>query len=361
MAFLEARLPDHAYDHLAGVPNISQQSPPPAVEPSFPHPQQTRRESFAKPHSELDPDEIDFDDHTSLVDGVAYLSLCASGTANTSHGPFYVGSSSGATIARIIQSSIYHKSDPRSAEWTPTDPDHRASTPSEDSCHVETPSLSEPDNVLPSRSQARMLFNFFFERIHPRWPLLDRALYESLFDDQYDLGKLSVAQRSILHLIYAITARFLAVTRKPCGVDDEVGLAAYPPQMIFWELTFSQAQLAAATGPMEHILRKHDIETVQFLVLLGVHGQRSPYGAGAWSQIRFATSVCIEMGLHRKRASSSSVALRRDAEIRRRVFWSCYSLDRVTSIVLGRAFAIADRDINVEVCSQRQLRGFADV
>lgn len=40
----------------------------------------------------------------------------------------------------------------------------------------------------------------------------------------------------------------------------------------------------------------------------------------------------------------------RETEIRRRAFWSCYCLDRVTSIVLGRAFAIADRDINVEVC-----------
>lgn len=112
----------------------------------------------------------------------------------------------------------------------------------------------------------------------------------------------------------------------------------------------SQAQLTAATKPMEQILRQHDLETVQFLVLLGVHGQRSPYGAGAWSQIRFATSVCIEMGLHRKKVASSSVAQLRDAEIRRRVFWSCYCLDRVTSIVLGRTFAIADRDINVEVC-----------
>lgn len=106
---------------------------------------------------------------------------------------------------------------------------------------------------------------------------------------------------------------------------------------------------------MEYILKQHDLETVQFLVLLGVHGQRSPYGAGAWSQIRFATSVCIEMGLHKKGATSSSESLLRDAEIRRRVFWSCYSLDRVTSIVLGRTFAIADRDINIEVCFQRSL------
>lgn len=100
---------------------------------------------------------------------------------------------------------------------------------------------------------------------------------------------------------------------------------------------------------MEHILKQHDLATVQFLILLGVHGQRSPYGSGAWSQVRYATSVCIEMGLHRKRSPPSSVAQMRDAEIRRRAFWSCYCLDRVTSIVLGRAFAIADRDINVEV------------
>lgn len=101
---------------------------------------------------------------------------------------------------------------------------------------------------------------------------------------------------------------------------------------------------------MEHILKQHDLATVQFLILLGVHGQRSPYGAGAWSQVRYATSVCIEMGLHRKRRSSVSLAHSRDTEIRRRAFWSCYCLDRVISIVLGRAFAIADRDINVEVC-----------
>lgn len=101
---------------------------------------------------------------------------------------------------------------------------------------------------------------------------------------------------------------------------------------------------------MDYILEQHNLATVQFLILLGVHGQRSPYGAGAWSQIRYATSVCIEMGLHRKRTRIVSPEHARDVEIRRRAFWSCYCLDRVTSIVLGRAFAIADRDINVEVC-----------
>jgi hypothetical protein len=108
---------------------------------------------------------------------------------------------------------------------------------------------------------------------------------------------------------------------------------------------------------MDHVLDQHNLATVQFLMLLGVHGQRSPYGAGAWSQVRYATSVCIEMGLHRRRNSTGSPEHRRDAEIRRRVFWACYCLDRMTSIVLGRAFAIADRDINVEVwCYKNNCR-----
>ena len=100
---------------------------------------------------------------------------------------------------------------------------------------------------------------------------------------------------------------------------------------------------------MDYILDQHNLATVQFLLLLGVHGQRSPYGAGDWSQIRYATSVCIEMGLHRRRSTVESPSHARDTEIRRRAFWSCYCLDRVNSIVLGRPFAIADRDINVEV------------
>lgn len=105
----------------------------------------------------------------------------------------------------------------------------------------------------------------------------------------------------------------------------------------------------AATEPMDRILEQHSIATLQFLVLLGVHGQRSPYGAGAWSQIRYATSICIEMGLHRKPGRITTAEQAREAEIRRRIFWSCYSLDRATSIVLGRGFAISDKDINVEV------------
>jgi hypothetical protein len=100
---------------------------------------------------------------------------------------------------------------------------------------------------------------------------------------------------------------------------------------------------------MDSIMEQHNSSTVQFLTLLAIYGQRSPYGAGVWSQVRYAITLCVELGMHRKPTSHSPTRDPRDLEIRRRVFWSCYCLDRLTSILLGRTFAISDRDINVEV------------
>lgn len=225
IAFLEARLPDHAKDHLD---NSSDQQPPfTAIDASYAA-SRIRRGSCRESQAGSNSEDVDFDDGTSLVDGVAYLSLCASGTTDTNREPFYVGSSSGATIARVIQSSIYRRSGTQPTDLAAHTQDHQASTPVAPYVQPAAPEFFEPTTVLPNQIQARMLFDFFFERIHPRWPLLDRAIYESLFDRQYLPGFLSTTQRSIMHLIYAITARFLAVTRKPCGVDDEVGLINIP-------------------------------------------------------------------------------------------------------------------------------------
>ncbi|KAG9387270.1 C6 transcription factor [Pyrenophora tritici-repentis] len=333
IAFLEARLPDHAEDHYDNGPEPLQNGSSMSTEEASTtlQPQSSVSRSRRESREDCFSEDHEGDDRTSLVDGVAYLSLCASGTTDTTSEPYYVGSSSGATIARIIQSSIFRSSSKRSGHppihQTDQSSKNARPPPPPESIHSE-----EPTTDFPDWQQARMLFDVFFERIHTRWPLLDRVVYTKLFDKQYIQGALTIIERSIFHLIYAITARFLSLTRKPCGID-------------------SDRHLVAATEPMDYILAQHNLATVQFLILLGVHGQRSPYGAGAWSQIRYATSVCIEMGLHRKRAFIGSPEQARDAEIRRRAFWACYCLDRVTSIVLGRAFAIADRDINVELPS----------
>ncbi|EXJ96515.1 hypothetical protein A1O1_01641 [Capronia coronata CBS 617.96] len=314
IAFLEARLPDYAEDHFEA--------------PAFDTQSTTGTRQY--PRSKA----VDDEDHSSLVDGVAYLSLRASGTTDTAPEPFYLGSSSGATIARMIQSAIFHGSSGTAvSEAIAASQSHQLDVP--ESALPSVPLSVRPDGSVsefPLLEQSKLLFDIFFDRLHTRWPMLDRQEYSVLFNKQYEKGVLSITQRSIMHLIYAISARFLQLTGKICGVDHE-------------------RHLVAAIEPMDYILEQHNMATVQFLLLLAVHGQRSPYGAGAWSQVRYAVSLCIELGLHRKRKVATSTKEARDNELRRRAFWSCYCLDRGTSVVLGRAFAIADRDINVELPS----------
>ncbi|KAF9769323.1 hypothetical protein IL306_013287 [Fusarium sp. DS 682] len=328
IAFLEARLPDHAQDHFD---TLAPSSVADCHENDTVH-AQTYPESSSSHRGSVSED-IDGYERNSIIDGVAYLSLFASGTAEATPDPAYLGSSSGAAIARMIQRSIFHNSRngvSRSNNFP------RQTNPSiypylESLAPVLHLHPDEPSHGFPFPDEARHLFDVFFDRMHTRWPILDRKKYAELFEVQYQQGALSMTQRSIMHLIYAIAARFEQLTRKPSQVDSE-------------------KHLLAAIEPMDYILEQHNLSTVQFLLLLADHGQRSPYGAGAWSQVRYAVSLCIELGLHRERQGPPpSPDVARDLEIRRRAFWSCYCLDRGTSVVLGRAFAISDRDINVSM------------
>jgi Fungal specific transcription factor domain len=60
-----------------------------------------------------------------------------------------------------------------------------------------------------------------------------------------------------------------------------------------------------------------------------------------------AMRICIDLGIHRR--STSLVKPNFKEEMRKRIFWSCYCLDRQVSIPIGRPFAISDHDIDTPV------------
>ncbi len=62
--------------------------------------------------------------------------------------------------------------------------------------------------------------------------------------------------------------------------------------------------------------------------------------------IGLAIKLCISLGLHRK-PSPTQFGLA--AEFDKRLFWSCYVLDRDITIVAGRPPSISDRDIDTPV------------
>lgn len=87
------------------------------------------------------------------------------------------------------------------------------------------------------------------------------------------------------------------------------------------------------------------IENIEAMTLLVVYHLRSASSQGVWYMIGLAMRTAIDLGLHRKANESSLDPI--TAQMRRRLFWTVYYLERVVSMSLGRPFSIADRHIDL--------------
>lgn len=185
-----------------------------------------------------------------------------------------------------------------------------------------------PLTGIPDAFADRMLERGYFGYIATLWPILQPSELQRMHRTRAQLE--DAFESAILHLVYATAGRFLETTGETGSFRSE-----------------KHFQAAANLLPGVMALPS-SLPTVQILLLLAIYSLRAPRGPGAWSYAGMAMRTCIELGLHRRRSRQPSHAADSD-ELQRRIFWSCYCLDRQVSIILGRPFAISDRDIDVEL------------
>jgi hypothetical protein len=181
---------------------------------------------------------------------------------------------------------------------------------------------------IPDVIADRMINKGYLHYIAVLWPVMLPKQLQKLHRNRAQLtDRFEIAA---LHLVYAAAGRFLETT-------GETGSFR------------SENHYRSAMALLGEILAlSASVQTVQILLLLAMYGLRAPRGPGAWPLVGIAMRMCIELGMHRKSTNVPG----RDVETEdhlRCVFWSCYCLDRQTSIILGRPFAVADRDIDAEL------------
>ena len=91
---------------------------------------------------------------------------------------------------------------------------------------------------------------------------------------------------------------------------------------------------------------------MQALLLLCIFSLRASGSLGAlggWHVQGLAMRMAIELGLHRKAGVNNKQLDPYRQELRNRVFWSGYLLDRTLCITLGRPFAVAEHEIDAQV------------
>lgn len=101
------------------------------------------------------------------------------------------------------------------------------------------------------------------------------------------------------------------------------------------------------TRYLDGLIRADNTQTVQGLLLVGYFAINECHSVNAWHVAGQAVRVAVDLGLHRASALGSYSLL--DTEMRKRIFWTAYCLDRTVSVNLGRPPAIREVDITVEL------------
>ncbi|XXH00784.1 hypothetical protein Hte_007135 [Hypoxylon texense] len=183
---------------------------------------------------------------------------------------------------------------------------------------------------LPERAVLVRLTTAYFEQVHPQFPLLHRPTYLEWEEDVLRAReKGELPNPTYLFFVYAVAA-VGALTNADSGDTLPEGL------------------YASAETLFEHVMRLNSLESIQAILCCAMYSIRSPVGVSVWTLSGLALRQCIELGLHRKIPWSKVEHNVLKSQMRRRVFWCSYNLDRAVAITLGRPVGINDSDIDVE-------------
>jgi len=184
-------------------------------------------------------------------------------------------------------------------------------------------------NPLPSLEEAEMLLHNYFTRFHIHHTFLLRHEVVGIFNRLYlpsSMQEVSVQDRFRLFMVFAISS----TTRHRAGLISE------DPYGYF----------RAAEAYLGSIPLIKDLDAIQNLLLIARFGMYHHIEISLWEISQLCMRQCIEWRLHMHRSEAVDPL---SEQHRRRIFWECYVLDRYSAGILGRPFAILEKDINVRL------------
>ncbi|KAI0416201.1 fungal-specific transcription factor domain-containing protein [Xylaria grammica] len=252
--------------------------------------------------------------------------------------PAYVGASSGLnlalTLGEMVQATVWNKALPLDADGS------RLHTTDGTGISSGARAINRQEMVArsaepPADEHGTALLNAYLNQPQTRYPFLDEREIWDLHAKRMTLNTTPVQQLTKperfglfkLYMVYAIGAMLIQLTERN---------APTPPENYYMTA-------------LQHLFTARESKTTQnveaMLLLVLYHIRSSSYGI--WYMIGLAMRTCIDLGLHTKRHEGNLD--RYTIQMRRRLFWSVYSLERTIAICLGRPLSIPDRQIDVDL------------
>lgn len=287
------------------------------------------------------------------------LKMALPNNNDTSSLSFYIGDSSGISFAKLLFTAV---------NFNP------GSINENNSITTRVP-LNENDSELmaslPSKSAAEYFVKSYFEQSNTQLPLTHREYFiDNYFKPVY--GNLSP------NLKLAANYTKMNVDTSPINEEDtwyyqytkngmSVSTLADTPErfhkpMFFLNMVFaiassinllhytpetSNSYKQQAMVFAESTYQSEDrLECLHGLLMLTLYSVMRPSTPGVWYMLGTSLRLCVDLGLHTEKLNNQFTPFVKD--VRRRLFWCAYSLDRQVCVYLGRPFGIPEESISTK-------------
>lgn len=199
---------------------------------------------------------------------------------------------------------------------------------------IQSASTKEPlptglTKALPPKYAATPLIQHYLNNIFSLLPIFEEAsLYSSVDAIYQQADNATPWDRWSVRMVLAIACLSQSDQRGDTYYSDAVG------------------HVSAALENAEEVLHPGYVSSIQALVLWTIYATMDPHHFDSWTLIGAASRAMVDLGIHQD-PSRNVIVPKSKLEIRRRVYWCVYSLDRSTSLVQTRAFSFSDEATNV--------------
>ncbi|KAF2083907.1 hypothetical protein K490DRAFT_13125, partial [Saccharata proteae CBS 121410] len=183
---------------------------------------------------------------------------------------------------------------------------------------------------LPPRYQASPLIQHYLNSIFVLLPIFEEASFYASVAAVYhpDQAKASSFDFFTVRMVLAISSITCSTQRGDVHYSDAVG------------------HITAALKHAESVLHPGSVGSIQALLLLTQYAMLDPHHFDSWTLVGAASRALVDLGMHQDPPKSNAMP-KQKLELRRRVYYCLYAMDRETSLVQTRAFSFSDDSANV--------------
>lgn len=305
----------------------------------------SRSSRTASPGVSREIGSVKVDEVTSVA---SYISMSAAGDTK------YLGSSSGVLFAGIVNATLASagKRPPLADIPLRSGEVHRLlahDSPAQfyhnnmglhldekefDEDGVEVNYFKKPQAPLPA---ALKLVNIYFGHSQIIYPILNQEEFMITFHNIYQDPKFYEQNPYAAFLYDMVLAIASIVINRNQYVDG----------------TRKNKYLIAALQKLSMVMCQDGFKSLVAILMLAVYSLLHEISAGVWQLVGIAIRLCLELGLNNELGENLGLHDPDyfEVEMKRRLFWVTFTLDRVVSVTSGRPLGLQDSDITVSMPS----------